>query len=590
MRGISLYSKFIIAFISVGIAPVLLISFYSGYIFRKQSLSVIEDNYRQAALYGQRNIDGLLEKYNTISKMLYSYSPDNREILRGTGGLGLANLLKKSGGDQDELKRYNDLISFLYLIYSSDSYISNIIFVEPDGRCYAYGRNNRPLTNTERFLELVSAYTEEEVNKLGIIPTHRDNYFLGSDREVFTLRRNYLDISYPLGVYRILGTLYIEVDIAVFDAVWRPLEVYHNAEILITDKDDNLIYANPVYLDEGAGPEGRSFEIVSPCTLAPWQLIFRLNYHKIMGGTVQTLRLISIIVTLVLTTLLVLSVFYSRLFVNPVRALLACMKKVEEGDFNLDVRVKARDEIGQLAAGFYEMTEKLRIYIETSFIAQIRRKEAELSSLKARIKPHFLYNSLEIIRMNAVAHEDTLTADLVLHLAQQMKASIEQPDETVSLSRELDLVRGYFAFIDLRYDHTITLRIQCDPVMEDAEVLSLLIQPVVENAVIHGLKPKGTGQVCIRVHTEQNNLIIIVEDNGIGMDRALVTELTELLNNEYRSDRKYQKDDSIGLKNVHDRLRYKYGESYGVSIKSTLGSGSVIQLALPLKQGETKDV
>jgi two-component system sensor histidine kinase YesM len=590
MRGLSLYSKFIVAFISVGIAPVLLISFYSGYIFRKQSLSVIEDNYRQAALYGQRNIDGLLEKYNTISKMLYSYSPDNREILRGTGGLGLANLLKKSGGDQDELKRYNDIISFLYLIYSSDSYINNIIFVEPDGRCYAYGRNNRPLTDTEHFLKLASLYKKEEVNKLEIIPTHRDNYFLGSDREVFTLRRNYLDISYPLGVYRILGTLYIEVDTAVFDVVWRPLEVYHNAEILITDEDDNLIYANPVYLDDGAKPEGRSFEIVSPCTLAPWQLVFRLNYNKIMGGIVQTLRLISIIVTLVLTALLILSVFYSRLFVNPVRALLVCMKKVEEGHFNLDVRVKARDEIGQLAAGFYEMTEKLRIYIETSFIAQIRRKEAELSSLKARIKPHFLYNSLEIIRMNAVAHEDTLTADLVLHLAQQMKASMEQPDETVSLSRELDLVRGYFAFIDLRYDHAITLRIQCDPVMEDAEVLSLLIQPVVENAVIHGLKPKGAGQVCIRVHIEQNNLIIIVEDNGIGMDGALVTELTGLLNNEYRSDRKYQKDDSIGLKNVHDRLRYKYGEFYGVSIKSTLGSGSAIQLTLPLKQGKTKDV
>ncbi|MDR3193299.1 MAG: sensor histidine kinase [Treponema sp.] len=588
-RGLSLFNKFIIAFISVGVVPVLLISFYSGRLFREQSLAVMEDNYRQAALYGQRNIDSLVEKYNTISKMLYTYSPGSGGVLRDAGGLGFANVLKSRGsGGPEELKRRNDIISFLYLVHSSDPYISNVIFIESDGTVYAYGRNNRPLINGDVFLELVSPYREGEPNRLEFIPTHRDSYFLGSYRDVFTLLRNYLDISYPLGVYRVLGTLYIEVDASVLDAVWRPFESYRKAEIFITDREGSQIYGNPVYSAKRENQKGPFLEISSPCTLAPWELVFRIDYQEVMGTTAELLRFINITVTLILTALLVLSVFYSRYFVNPLKALLAGMKKVEEGCFDLGFRIKARDEIGELAAGFYEMTEKLRAYIETSLIARIRQKEAELSSLKARIKPHFLYNSLEIIRMNAIANDDNSTADLVMHLAQQMKASIERRDETVPLSRELDLVRGYFAFVNLRYDHKVLLEIHGDPALENVQVLSLLIQPVAENAVIHGIIPKGAGRVSIRIGAEKDCLRIIVEDDGVGMDDATLKNLTCLLGNEYQAEG--GQDDSIGLKNVHDRLRYKFGESYGVSIGSTPGRGSTITLSLPLGPGEAEHV
>jgi two-component system sensor histidine kinase YesM len=527
-----------------------------------------------------------VEKYNTISKMLYTYSPGSEGILRDTGGLGFANVLKSRGnGGPEGLKRHNDIISFLYLVHSSDPYISNVIFIENDGTIYAYGRNNRPLTNRDAFLELISPYQGGEENRLGFIPTHRDSYFLGSYRDVFTLRRNYLDISHPLGLYRVLGTLYIEVDASVFDAAWRPFESYRKAEIFIADREGNPIYGNPVYWAERESSKNRFLEISSPCGLAPWELVFRINYREVTSSAAELLRLIFISVTLILTTLLVLSVFYSRYFANPVKAILAGMKKVEKGCFDLEFKVKARDEIGELAAGFYEMAEKLRAYIETSLIARIHQKEAELSSLKARIKPHFLYNSLEIIRMNAIANDDSSTADLVIHLAQQMRASIDRRDETVPLSRELDLVRGYFVFINLRYDHKVLLEIQVDPALEKVQVLSLLIQPVAENAVIHGIIPKGTGRVSIRIGTEEDCLLITVKDDGAGMDAATLRNLTNLLKNEYHAEEGRQYD-SIGLKNVHDRLRYKFGESYGVSIRSTPGLGSTVTLTMPLKPGE----
>jgi two-component system sensor histidine kinase YesM len=270
------------------------------------------------------------------------------------------------------------------------------------------------------------------------------------------------------------------------------------------------------------------------------------------------------------------------MFSSPIRALIAEMKKVEEGNFKVDIKIKAEDEIGQITDGFIRMTRRLEEYIRTSLLAQIRRKEAEISSLKAKIKPHFLYNSLEIIRMNAVANDDESTAELVLLLAEQMRYSLGQIDEKVPLIREIEMIRNYFAFIDIRYNHKMTLEITADPSLKNAEVLSLMIQPIVENAVIHGLKPLGQGQVRIMAGRQNNDLAIRVMDNGTGMDETKVAELIRQL---YRDDGIAGDDrgrNSLGLKNVHDRLRYIFGEPYGISISSVPQTGTSVTMLLPL--------
>jgi two-component system sensor histidine kinase YesM len=266
------------------------------------------------------------------------------------------------------------------------------------------------------------------------------------------------------------------------------------------------------------------------------------------------------------------------------------MKKVEAGDFNVHIAVKAHDEIGQLAEGLCEMAGKLEEYIRTSFVARIREKEAELSSLKAKIKPHFLYNSLEIIRMNAIAHDDESTAELALHLAEQMRASIEWTGETVPLSRELEMICGYSAFIDLRYDRRIAWDIHCDPSLRDAQVLSFMIQPIVENAVIHGVKPKGQGRIEINAEVQDRDLKITIWDDGIGMDEAAITKIRRRLEMDYQAPETSEDHDSTGLKNVHDRICYKYGASYGVSIESTPESGTSVSLLVPVLFSEAAHV
>jgi two-component system sensor histidine kinase YesM len=192
--------------------------------------------------------------------------------------------------------------------------------------------------------------------------------------------------------------------------------------------------------------------------------------------------------------------------------------------------------------------------------------------------------------MNAIAHDDTSTAGMVFNLAEQMRFSIEEDREMVPLRHELNMLRSYFSFIELRYDGNITWNILCDPALEDAQVLNLMLQPVVENAVIHGIKPHGKGSIIITVETKGKDLHIRVHDDGIGMEEAVVSRLIARLETDYKVPKTHESHDSIGLKNVHDRLRYRYGVPYGLSIESTPGKGSVILLTLPLVYPEASNV
>ena len=580
---LNLFNKFIVAFISIGLVPVLFISSYSAWLFQRETRQMLEDNYRATAFYAARNLDSLIERYNAITKLLYSYSAKNSGIIRSMDGLGLAEILKSPVEDEAaRVKRYNDIISFLYLVQSTDFYITNVMFMDKssglnteEGTIYAFGRSSISIINRERLLSITGSRSEK-ANQLIVIPTHQDDYLIKRPVDVFTMGRNYIDLSYPLGADLVLGTLYINVEIKAIEDIFSHLGLYRHNGILILDAEDNVIYNN------GVTPKNY-FEITEPCETGDWRVIINIDYRRATQNIINLVWLIYIIVIMVLLILLALAVIYSNVFSRPIKALLRGMKQVEEGNFNIQLNIKGQDEIKLLAEGFMQMTTKLENHIQTSILSKLRLKEAELSALRARIKPHFIYNSLEIIRMNAIAHDDESTADLSFHLAEFMHTLIESGNIEVSLRQELNSLRNYLAFIDIRYERRIVWEIIADDNISEAKVLSLMIQPVVENAIIHGINPLGEGHISIKIKREDKNLAIIIADDGIGMDEEIKQKIIAHLHSASPDTEDWQKGASIGLKNVHDRLRYTYGNSYGVSIDSSPDKGTTITMLLPLR-------
>lgn len=595
---VNLFGKFIVAFISVGLIPVVFIGTYSSYLFRRETYTMMDDSYRQVAVYGARNLDALVEKYNTFSKYLYSYDSYSGDALglTVTDGLGLARVIKEDGTDAAQaLKRHNTLTAFARLVYSSDTYIRNAVLVMPDGTCYTSNMSNIKLTDSGAFFDAVGhSRAYERKNKLFLAKTHKDGYFRNSSNDVFTVGRNYLDLSTTFGSEDILATLYIDVDIRAIDDIFNRMEVYQQGEIYVLDAQGELIYANPGYYERLGGDSGGAgadfLEIAETSAKSGWSVYLRADYGRAMHNVVDLIRLIYVIVIAVLAALLLLSFAYSRVFSRPTLDILTGMKKVEAGNFEAEVKVRNRDEMGQLALGFNQMVKRLEQYIQTSFLARIKQREAELAALKAQIHPHFLYNSLEIIRMNAVVNDDESTAELALLLADQMRYVMTFSNDTVTLEKELDMLRGYFMFIGVRYDNSVSHEIKAERGLLDAEVLSMMLQPVVENSIVHGLKPRGYGHVQIIIERRGDDMVIKVMDNGVGMDQETLEGLTRRLSDNGLSRKGDAGAESIGVKNVHDRLRYKYGENYGVSINSQPQIGTVVTMTLPLRRKEGSNV
>ncbi len=256
--------------------------------------------------------------------------------------------------------------------------------------------------------------------------------------------------------------------------------------------------------------------------------------------------------------------------------------KAAAGDFNLS-KVNGNDEIADLYKDLNTMINSLQHLITTIYEEQVqkeklnsRQKEVEFKMLASQINPHFLYNTLETIRMKARCNGEKDIEELVKMLAKIMRRNIQAGDTLVTLKSELELVEYYLKIQQYRFGERIHFHINlyCD--VEQLKIMPLIIQPIVENAFIHGLEAKeGEGGIKIDV-SMTDSLYIIVEDDGIGMTGETLEEIKDSLNDYARLTRS-----SIGLNNVNQRIKLLYGDKYGLLIESEENKGTKITIQLP---------
>ena len=232
------------------------------------------------------------------------------------------------------------------------------------------------------------------------------------------------------------------------------------------------------------------------------------------------------------------------------------------------------------------MLRELERYIDQVYVAQIKQTEAEMTALKSQIYPHFLYNTLEVIRMTALDEKDEKVSQMIEALSVQIRYIIGTVQDMVPLEKELDIVEKYIYLLNCRIEGQIVFH---SDIKKDPSLLvpKLILQPIVENAYIHGIKPlASTGNICIDMEENENNRIISVMDNGIGMTQEDVEKIQKLLEGDEIGIKNEHNWQSIGLKNVHDRIRYLYGKEYGLRISSEKMVGTIVSIVLPLDEME----
>jgi len=250
---------------------------------------------------------------------------------------------------------------------------------------------------------------------------------------------------------------------------------------------------------------------------------------------------------------------------DPIPALIAQMRLVEEGDLGARVEVTSRNELGFLGERFNRMAEKLGTLIDEVYTGQIVRREAELRALQAQINPHFLYNTLDVIYWTARMEAAPQTAEVVHALANLFKLGLNHGQEFTTVGREVEHLECYLVIQRVRFDDPPDVTVDVDPGLFVAVTPKLILQPLVENAFVHGLAGldhPGWIRVVGRSANGGRNAVFTVEDNGVGMDEE---RLRQVLSSDVGAR------DSYGVKNVHESLQLFFGKDYGLAIESTPG-------------------
>jgi two-component system sensor histidine kinase YesM len=317
-----------------------------------------------------------------------------------------------------------------------------------------------------------------------------------------------------------------------------------------------------------------------------------------------------LLVNVVLIAILSVSTFFlNSLILKKLRQLTLSMKKIRQGDFNVQLPVGGGSEVGELTFHFRKMMGKINELIADAVNKQAATKEAELKTLKNQIDSHFLYNTLENIKMLAEVENQRPISDALTSLGSMMRYNLRWSGEYVRLREELNHARHYVALMNLRFDQRIVLRAELTERDLDLEVLKMSLQPIIENAVKHGLNghaaSEGDLTITLTTYTDERAQMIVIEDNGAGMSPEKTRRLNEKIRAADDGRSMETSADSggtsgraaggngIGLRNVHQRLQLFYGSEYGLWVESEEHRYTRVMIKLPyfnLIGGETEHV
>lgn len=263
---------------------------------------------------------------------------------------------------------------------------------------------------------------------------------------------------------------------------------------------------------------------------------------------------------------------------NRLEVILKGMERVMGGDLSVRLEVQREDELDIIAENFNIMCENLDTYIEKSYLAEIEQKNAEMNALQSQINPHFLYNTLEAIRMKAICNGDKEVGKMLYGLAVVFRSQIRD-DNVVNVAKELYYCKKYLELFEFRYQNKFQFTIDCPEEYAVKPVIKFIVQPIIENYFAHGIRLQEEDNFLeIKVESINGNLLIHIKDNGIGMtDEEIISKQEEM-------KEKISKAGSIGLLNVHRRMVAAYGDDYGIELRKNEHQGLWVTLKIPMEE------
>lgn len=489
--------------------------------------------------------------------------------------------------------------------------------------------NRLAVITDEHFLQIVSAAYSSTADLSAEVPRlpYFDRLLDASDYDFttgFVKDSFYRNGKYILPILRPItyqynsvrgGILFLQISSDLFTDALKRYKIAEDSYMFLSVGGHNYIYENgsllkwtesyqitqdlsssalidSIYVNEVSDSEGTRLVVTSPlsmpdCYISQSISQSELRNHRfllwlILGGTLISIVGIGIFLMLIL----------NRMINVPVSKIRAKMLRVAEGDFDRDSSIEWNHELGDIGKGINDLSENVYLLMNKRLEDEKQKKDLEYKMLQSQINPHFIYNTLNSIKWMASIQGATGISEMTTALAKLLKSISKGTSLLVSIEEELSLLQDYFTIQSYRYGGTITMDIQLeDDAFSSCRIIKFTLQPLVENAIFHGIEPKGTGHIRIHIYSEKltedspESIRIDVTDDGVGMPPEKAAQI--LLSNDDSSTDFFRE---IGVSNVHKRLQYEFSEAYGITIESVEGQYTTMSIHIPNTINQTQPV
>ncbi|TBL74557.1 sensor histidine kinase [Paenibacillus thalictri] len=577
-----LRDKILISFVLIVLIP----SSFIGYFSYKKSSSIIQEQTSHAYLEALRqtaiNISYRLNEVENISEIIYT-NEKLQQILRRARGdeLTIADII-------DDYKSITEIIRNL----EKSRNIFRIRLLVPNSPLYAAENQNIFGLSQNQFQQLG--------DQLSLSPGLMEWRYFASmsymgvgqgivQKSVVSLYRLMKDFN---DVNMNLGAVAIDIDETTLQSVIRDMSLalpyhallYKNSQLITAySNSQGSINIDSRALDEvlehqasggsGIAPvrfQGKNYlYLVRELEQPGWKLIVLVPTVGLTDQSKLVGPFILILTGTLIAIAILLSILLSNMITKRLNILAGKMKGIEQGHFGELVEISGNDEISLLQRRFNKMSTEIKGLIDEVYTITINKQREELKVLEGRINSHFLYNTLDTIKWLAFKSKAPDIAQVVTNLSKFFRISLNRGNDTITVDKELEHVKAYIDIQNIRFAGRFRHDIAVDPTLLQTEVIKLILQPIVENAIIHGVnkQPAKQGSVTVRGRRQGPFIDFYVFDDGIGMSREAAGALLK-------------PGAGYGLLNVHQRLQLYYGPECGVKIRSKPGAGTAVRLRL----------
>ncbi|SHH91106.1 sensor histidine kinase [Clostridium grantii] len=526
-----------------------------------------------------RNIEYYANYMNDISYIINS-DTKIKELLSEDKNLGEESYVKKESSVLNSImKARNDIVS-IYVFCENGIIISNDTNYEL--------KKNIEYTTLDWYKKAILA-KEKSVFSY----SHVQNFIEDKYNWVVSLSNKITDSTNE----KILGVTVIDINYKVFSDLCKEVELGKRGYVYIVDKYGEIIYhpkqqliysniktedisrvlkSNDGSYSESIDKEKRLITVKTIPTVE-WKVVGVTYMADILIGKEKLIHLIFAITIICLIIATLVSIKISKKISKPIKELETAMKEVENGAIDIEIQILGHDEVAHLGEAFSNMIKRIKYLLIQVEEDQAHIRKSELKALYAQINPHFLYNSLETIIWAGEKEDYHKVVQMTSSLAKYFRLSLSKGKEVITINQEIEHVKNYLVIQKIRYSKKIAYEIDVDSDILYQSTLKIILQPIVENSIYHGVKNLDkSGLIKIKGYREENDIVLVVEDNGVGMNEELTKNiLIRKVDDSFKTG-------GVGVKNVHERIQLYYGKNYGLRYESELGIGTKVYIKVPV--------